>query len=63
MVKGSFSLGFLIGADVSASIGFNGVKASFAMGGGSFGKVSGPFPRQQAVFGAGPSVALGMGKQ
>jgi RHS repeat-associated protein len=63
MVKANFSLGYLVGGDVGLSFGFNGIKASLSVGGGTFGQVSGRFPQQQVVYGGGPSLAAGMGKQ
>ena len=62
MLKGSFSLGWLVGADISVAIGFNGIKASTSLGGGTFGTVTGQFPRQQVIFGGGPSLSVGVGK-
>lgn len=63
MVKLGFSAGYVVGFDVSASIGLNGVKGSFSLGGGTFGRVTGPFPRQQVEYGFGPSVSIGIGRQ
>ncbi len=63
MVKANFSLGYLVGGDVGLSVGFNGIKVSLSLGGGTFGQVTGKFPRQQVVYGSGPSFAAGVGKQ
>jgi hypothetical protein len=64
MAKFGITLGFMVGADASLSVGFNGIKGSLSFAGGNVGATSGTFPRQTVTFGFGaPSVSVGVGMQ